>query len=201
MHYLSITILAMEDIMSQRLEALKSKSNQAFIEFQGAFKTGSAKKGDILVLHGSICDQLYVLQKGIAKQYRYKENGTEHITWFSFENDLVTSYASFVTQKTSKEEIAVIEDCEYIHISREDCYYLAEKHHAVETFFREMLEIYFIQSDERLFFLQALSAKQKYNYVLQHMPHFIQRLPQKELSSFLGITRETLSRIRKKTVL
>ncbi|WP_299684754.1 Crp/Fnr family transcriptional regulator [uncultured Dokdonia sp.] len=191
----------MNDIMSQRLEALESKNNQAFLEFQGAFKSGNAKKGDILVSHGSICDQLYVLQKGIAKQYRYKEDGTEHITWFNFENDLVTAYTSFVTQKTSKEEIAVIEDCEYIHISRENCYRLAAKYHAVETFFREMLEIYFIQSDERLFFLQALSATQKYDYVLHNMPHFIQKLPQKELSSFLGITRETLSRIRKKVSL
>ena len=191
----------MEDILSQRLEAVKRKNEAAFIEFQAAFTSGTAKKGAVLVATGVVCDQLYVLQKGIVKQYRYKEDGTEHITWFNFENDLVTAYTSFVTQTSSKEEVKVIEDCEYIQISRERCYHLAEKYHAVETFFREMLEIYFIQLDERLFFLQAFSAKQKYQYILQHMPHFIQRLPQKELSSFLGITRETLSRIRKQTIL
>jgi CRP-like cAMP-binding protein len=184
-------------MLSEKLEALKKKDEKAFLEFQNAFMMGSSKKGTILVAEGSVCDQLYILQSGIAKQYRFKEDGSEHITWFNFENDFATSYTSFVTQMPSKEEVAIIEDCEYIYISRKTCYGLAAKYHAVETFFREMLEIYFIQSDERLFFLQALSAKQKYDYIFQNMPHFIQRLPQKELSSFLGITRETLSRIRK----
>ncbi len=84
-------------------------------------------------------------------------------------------------------------------VSREKCYQLAEKYREVETFFREMLEIYLIQSEERMFFLQALTAKEKYAYLHKNMPHFIQELPQKELAKFLGITRETLSRIRKYT--
>ncbi len=189
----------MEDILSQKLERLKQKNEQAYNEFVGAFEKGESKKGDTLVPMHSICKKLYVLESGIAKQIRHKEDGTEHITWFSFENDLVTSYTSFVTQKPSFEAVLAIEDCSYMSISRDVCYELAERYHAVETFFREMLELYFMEADERLFFLQALTAKQKYNYILEKMPHFIQNIPQKELSSFLGITRETLSRIRKYT--
>jgi CRP-like cAMP-binding protein len=185
------------DIVSQKLELLRKKDEQAFNEFSGAFETGSCNKGEVLIPMYKTCDRLYIVQSGIAKQFRHKEDGSEYITWFSFKGDLLVAFASFVTQEPSKEAIKIIEDCEYISISRKMCYELASKYHAVETFFRELLEIYYIQSDERLFFLQSFTAKQKYNHILKEMPHFLQRLPQKELSSFLGIKRETLSRIRK----
>ena len=114
-----------------------------------------------------VCTKLYILQSGIGKQFRYKEDGTEHITWFNFEGDLMTAYTSFVTKEPSREAVQIIEDCEYTYISRDVCYTLAEKYHAVDTFFREMLELYYIAADERLFFLQALSAKEKYNYMFK----------------------------------
>ena len=185
------------DIIEKKLEVLKRKNEKAHAEFSSALEHGRSKKGEILHHVHQVCTKLYVLKSGIAKQFRYKEDGTEYISWFNFEGDVVTAYTSFVRNEPSIEGIQVIEDCEYICIGRNVCYSLAEKYHAVETFFREMLEMYYIASDERMFFLQALSAKQKYDYLLEHMPHFLQRLPQKEISSFLGITRETLSRIRK----
>jgi len=187
----------MEDLVSEKLEEIKVKNEQAFEEFTSAFEEGFSAKGEILIPINKVCKKLYVVQSGIAKQYRYKEDGTEHITWFNFEGDVMTSYTSFVSGNPSYEAVKIIEDCQYTCIDRDVCYELAAKYHAVETFFRQMLEIYYIQSDERVYFLQALSAKQKYDHIMSRMPHFLQRLPQKELSSFLGITRETLSRIRK----
>ncbi|WP_350284689.1 Crp/Fnr family transcriptional regulator [uncultured Croceitalea sp.] len=187
----------MQELLNASFEKLKTKNEQAFNEFYSAAETGSCKKGEVLIPVNSICRKLYIIESGIIKQFRYKEDGSEHITWFGFEDDLVTAYTSFVTQKPSLEGAEVIEDIKYTAISRDTCYTLAAKYHAMETFFREMLEIYYITADERLFFLQALTAKQKYSYIQKHHPEFIQRLPQKELSSFLGITRETLSRIRK----
>lgn len=187
----------MQDIITKSLEKLKKSNEQAFNEFYNAFEEGSAKKGDLLIEVGDISKKLYFLESGIAKQFRYKEDGSEHITWFSFKEDTVTAYRSFVLQERSLEGVEIIEDCTYSCIGRDICYALAEKYHSVNTFFRELLEIYFIQADERLFFLQALTAKQKYDYIFKNQPHFIQRIPQKELASFLGITRETLSRIRK----
>ncbi|TPN86933.1 Crp/Fnr family transcriptional regulator [Aquimarina algicola] len=187
----------MEDIVAEKLELLKQKNEEAYDEFTSAFETGASKKGEVLIPMNQVCKRLYILESGCAKQFRYKEDGTEHITWFNFEGDVMTAYASFVTAEPSYEGVQILEDCEYIHISRDTCYALAEKYHAVDTFFRELLELYYIAADERLFFLQAYSAKQKYEYMLKNMPHFLQRIPQKELSSFLGITRETLSRIRR----
>lgn len=187
----------MQELLTQSFEKLKKNNEKAFDEFYGAAESGSCKRGEILIPVNSVCRKLYIIESGIVKHFRYKEDGSEHITWFGFEEDLVTAYTSFVTQKPSLEGVEVIEDITFTAISRETCYGMAAKYHAMETFFREMLEIYYITADERLFFLQAYTAKQKYTYVQEHHPEFIQRLPQKELSSFLGITRETLSRIRK----
>lgn len=187
----------MQEILEEKQENLRLKNEIAYNEFMDSVEIGTAKKGEVLIPVNSICKKMYVLNSGTVKQFRYKEDGSEHITWFGFEGDVVSAYTSFVTQEPSLEGVEVIEDCEFIFFSREVAYKLAEKYHAVETFFRELLELYYIASDERLFFLQALTAKQKYEYIFKNMPHFIQRLPQKELASFLGITRETLSRIRK----
>ncbi|TPN86934.1 Crp/Fnr family transcriptional regulator [Aquimarina algicola] len=188
----------MEDnILQQKLELLKKKNEKAYLEFTSSFEVGSSKKGELLIPIDKICTKLYILKSGVAKQFRYKEDGSEYISWFNFEGDMMTSHISFVSQKPSIEGIKIIEDSEYTFVPRDVCYELSEKYHAVETFFREILEMYSQAAEERLYFLQALSAKQKYDYILKNMPHLLQRVPQKELSSFLGITRETLSRIRK----
>jgi CRP-like cAMP-binding protein len=187
----------MQDVLNQKLEALKLKNSQAYQDFNEAFKQGCASKGEILEPSNSTCKDLYILQSGITKQFRDKEDGTEHIIWFNFAGDLVTAFRSFVERTPTNEGIKVIADCTYLKVPRDKCYQLVEMYHEVETFVREMLEIYLIQSEERVFFLQALTAKEKYSYLQKNMPYFIQDLPQKELAKFLGITRETLSRIRK----
>ncbi|MEM6805871.1 MAG: Crp/Fnr family transcriptional regulator, partial [Bacteroidota bacterium] len=166
-------------------------------EFKSHFKSGSCKKGDSIQMVGDVCYNIYILKSGLVKQYRYKEDGSEHIIWFLFEEDLFTAFRSFSTQENSINGLEALEDCEFISMSRSVCLELAEKYRPIETFFRELMEGYYIESEDRLFFLQALSAKQKYLYLLEHMPQFLQRIPQKEISSFLGITRETLSRMRK----
>ena len=187
----------MENSISKGIEAIRKKDEKAFYEFNAALQYGTAKKGEILCDVGDVAKKMYILQSGIVKHFRYKKDGSEHVVWFCFENDLVVAHTSFATQAPSHEGIIVLEDCTYVAIERNTCYGLALKHHAVETFFRESLEYYYLAVDERQFVLQALTAKEKYNYLLEKFPHFLQRLPQKEISSFLGITRETLSRIRR----
>ena len=187
----------MENIVDQRLEQLKLKNLDAYNDLMNSCNEGSAKKGEFLVEINSICKYIYVLNSGIVKQFRYKEDGTEFIIWFGLEREVVTGFTSFVTQQPSRDGVEVLENCEYLVFSRDKLYQLAAKYHAVETFLRELIELNYILSEERLFFLQALTAKQKYDYIFKNMSQLIQRISQKELASFLGITRETLSRIRK----
>lgn len=185
----------MRRILKKNLQLIGKNDPAALKEFNAAFTRVECKRGEILFPIGKVCRKLYILESGSAKQFRYNEDGSEHISWFNFEGDLVTSYSSFILDKPSEEGVIALEDCQFLSLSRETCCELAEKYHAIETFFRKMLGVYYIESDKRLFFLQAMSARQKYEHIKKHNPHFLQRLSQKELSSFLGISRETLSRI------
>lgn len=185
------------DVVQQSFEKLKKSNATAFEEFTAAFEEGFCKKGHYLHDVGQISRELYFIKSGIIKLFRYREDGSEFITWFCFENELAVAYRSFVKCEPSEYGLIAMEDCTYLKVSRDTCYGLVEKYHEMETFFREMLEDYFIEADERMFLLMALSVKQKYEYIAKNHLHFLQRLPLKEIASFIGTSRETLSRIRK----
>jgi len=185
------------ELFMKTFEGIRKKDEEAYTQLSETLQEGSCKKGELIFTIGKTARKLIVLKSGIVKQFRYKDDGTVHITWFGFPGDVVTPHRSFVKQEPSYESVSALEDCEFIAINRDQMYKLASEYHAIETFSRELLEMYYIASDERLFFLQSFTARQKYDYILEHMPQFIQLVPQKELASFLGITRETLSRIRK----
>ncbi|GAA3604458.1 Crp/Fnr family transcriptional regulator [Flavivirga amylovorans] len=179
------------------LKKMKSRDINAYNEFMVSFKEGNCKRGQFLNRIHEISNNIYILKSGIVKQFRYKEDGNEYTTWFNFKGDVVIAYTSFIKQTPSKEGIKALEDCDFYSISRDMYYKLKMKYHAVDSFFREISEAYCIDSQERLFFLLALTAKQKYDYIIKNYPDFIQNLSCKEISSFIGVSPETLSRIRK----
>ncbi len=187
----------MEEVINELLDELRKENPQAYLDFYNSFEKGSCKKGEHLATVGKVCKRIFILKSGIVKHYRVSEEGNEQIIWFALKGDILSLTKSFVLKEISEEGLLALEDCEYISMHRDTCYQLVEKHREIERFYRKLLEFYCISADDRLYFLLAYSAKQRYEYILKHEPHFLQQIPQKELSSFLGITRETLSRIRK----
>lgn len=181
------------------LADLKNEDEIAFNELQGIFKQGSCKKGETLIEMHKPCQNLFWITSGIVKQYKDKEDGTRFTKWFAFEGDLVSSPHSFKFGNPSEEGVDALEDCEFMYMSRKDGDALCEKYSTVNTFFKLLAELYFIESDARVFFMQAYSAKEKYDHIMKYNSHLLLRIPQNELASFLGIRKETLSRIRKYT--
>ncbi|WP_299183991.1 Crp/Fnr family transcriptional regulator [uncultured Aquimarina sp.] len=179
------------------LDDLKNENGTAFNELQSIFRQGSCKKGETLIEIHKPCTNLYWITSGIVKQYQDKEDGTRYTKWFVFEGDLLSSPHSFKFGDPSSEGAEALEDCKFMYISRADGDALCEKYGCVNTFFRLLAELYFIEANARVFFMQAYSAKEKYDHIMEHNSHMLLRLPQKEIASFLGIRKETLSRIRK----
>ncbi len=179
------------------LEELKNNNETAFNELQSIFKPGTCKKGETLIRIHEPNTNLYWIISGIVKQYQDKEDGTRYTKWFVFEGDLLSSPHSFMFGDPSHEGAEVLEDCEFMVMSRVEGNALCEKYKSVNTFFRLLAELYFIESNARVFFMQAYTAKEKYDHIMKYNPHMLLRLPQKEIASFLGIRKETLSRIRK----
>jgi len=184
--------------INERLALLKSEHPEAYYDLVGHMREGKGKRGEVLVKINSVCKNMYIVTSGLARHYRYDEEGKEFNCWFSFEGDIVLPLASFLYKIPSKEGVELIEPCTYQYISYEHLFLMTQKHHALETLFRQMLEVYYIEMEDRLYRIQAYSAEKKYNYLLQEQPRILERISQVHVASYLGISRETLSRIRAK---
>ena len=177
----------------QQIHPLSSESIEALVPF---LSLRSFTKKDFLVRQGNVSDELHFILSGCVREYFEDANADEINTWFGFENAVAVSTYSFFSQKPSLTNIQALEDTETIAIRHEDIQKLYNRFHEIERLGRLLAEQYLVQIEEMKIILQTLSAKQRYEYILQNKPEFIKRIPLKYLASFLGIKLETLSRVR-----
>jgi CRP-like cAMP-binding protein len=152
-------------------------------------------KSEFLVTEGKTCRHLYFLQQGALRGF-YNLEGKEITHWFAFENDFVTSFHSFITQKPAVENIQLLEGSIAWSISREMLDELMDRHHEIERVVRLAYESYYIRLEERFVNAHFKTASERYQDLLQQSPHIIERVPLGYIASYLGISSETLSRIR-----
>ncbi len=152
-------------------------------------------KGAHLVRSGQNCDHLYFVKKGILRGF--VKQGTKDITtWITAENELVTSISSYYQQVPSIETIEALEECILIAIHRNDMQYLYHHYPETNTLVRIVLEKYYQDAEERAYICRLTEATAKYHRFINTKSHFLNRIPLKFIASYLGMTLETLSRIR-----
>lgn len=154
-------------------------------------------KGEYLLREGTVCRNMYFLEAGCLRGF-YILQGKEVTHWFASEKDFVTSFHSFITRTPSFESLQAIEDSVLWSISYETLYMLYDKYPDVERLGRIACENYYIRLEERYVNAQFKSATERYLQLMEQNPLFIQRIPLGYIASFLGISQETLSRIRSK---
>jgi CRP-like cAMP-binding protein len=154
-------------------------------------------KNEILITEGKICNQLYFLQQGAIRGF-YINDGKEVTNWFAFENDFVTSSHSFITQQPSVENIQLLEGCILWTITKEKLSALFNQFHDIERLVRIAYEKYYIRLEERFINAQFKTATERYVQLLLQTPHIVERVSLGHIASYLGISQETLSRIRSK---
>ncbi|HYE55243.1 MAG TPA: Crp/Fnr family transcriptional regulator [Chitinophagaceae bacterium] len=159
------------------------------------FKKITLPKNEFLVTEGKICRHLYFLQHGALRGY-YNLDGREITYWFAFENDFVTSFHSFTTQQPSVENIQLLEGSVLWAITKDDLGSLLDNYHETERLLRIAYEKYYIRLEERFVNAQFKTASERYQSLLQQAPHLLERVPLGHIASYLGISQETLSRIR-----
>jgi CRP-like cAMP-binding protein len=177
----------------QQLSPLSQEGINALVPFLHD-RTFSRK--DFLVLQGNVSDELHFIISGCVREYFEDANANEINTWFGFENAIAISTHSFFSQKPSLTHIQALEDTRTIVLKYDDIQQLYGRFHEIERLGRIITEQYLVQIEEMKIILQTLTARQRYQYLLQHKPEFVQRIPLKYLASFLGIKLETLSRVR-----
>lgn len=155
------------------------------------------RKNELLVAAGNVCANLYLVRKGILRSY-VKEGIKEITTWISGERELVTCITSFELQQPARENIHAIEDCELHGVSYEDLDYLYGHFPEINTVGRKILEKYYRDAEERAFIARLTEATSKYKHFAATKHDLLTRVPLKFIASYLGVTLETLSRIRSK---
>lgn len=154
-------------------------------------------KNDLLIEEGQVCRYLYFLEKGCVRGF-YNIDGKDVSQWFGFENDFVTSFRSFTTREPSKEYIQVLEDSVLWSISKENLDKLLQQYPELEKLLRLIYEHYYIRLEERYSNAHFKTATERYENLAQEAPHILERIPLGYVASYLGISAETLSRIRSK---
>lgn len=168
-------------------------------EFEQYFTEKSLNKEEILWETGSVCKHLIFIKKGIIRIYD-TQTDKENTVEFIFEGNLLTDYLSFTQQIPTYYAYKAIEACELIAIPRIVVYNMYDKYKEFERIGRIIAEQNFIKVVEVRHRNKTLSPEEKYSILLKERPKVISRIPIKFIASYLGMTPEHLSRIRKKIV-
>jgi CRP/FNR family transcriptional regulator, cyclic AMP receptor protein len=161
-------------------------------------KTIAKKKS--LLEKGQLCDfEAYVI-KGCFKVYFLDKNGNEIIISFPVEDWWLGDMVSFHQYLPSKLYIEALENSEIFLINAKDKELLYQKFPKFERVFRLKIHRHLIALQERLYFNYSLSAQERYEIFVGKYPHLLQRIPQLLIANYIGITPESLSRLRKKSL-
>lgn len=155
------------------------------------------RKNELVVAAGNTCTSLFLVRKGILRSF-VKEGIKEITTWIASEQELVTCITSFGLQRPARENIQAIEDCELFGLNYEDLEYLYAHFPEMNIVGRKVLEKYYRDAEERAFIARLTEATSKYKHFVATKHELLTRVPLKFIASYLGVTLETLSRIRSK---
>lgn len=162
------------------------------------FKSVHVKKNSVLHAAGEVCQHAYFICKGCLRTYFIDGKGEEKTRYIAFENKFVSAFASFITQEPSAEFVQALEDAELLKIRQSDFYQLVDTNAIFAALYRQSLEQAQVFATWRMETMISMTATERYENLLERMPQFVSRLSNKHIASFLGITQESLSRLKKR---
>ena len=157
----------------------------------------NVSRGDHLLRAGDIARHFYFIQSGVVRGY-VKDGTKEITTWISAEHEIVSSIRGLRSQEPSIENIQAIEACELIAVPIDILHYLYEHYPEMNIVGRRILEQYYISAEDRAFISRIPNASKRYHHFLETQSNLANRISLKYIASYLGMTIETLSRIRSK---
>ncbi|WP_273211902.1 Crp/Fnr family transcriptional regulator [Runella zeae] len=173
-------------------------SSEAKMALLDALKVRQYAKREHIVPLNGVSDVISFIAKGCVREYYHNNQTEEVVVWFGIENDIAVSLPSFISQRPSHTAIQAIELTNVVQLSRADLYQLYDQFHEIERLGRIIAEHYLMNSDAYIKELQTQNAAERYHNLMTLKPQILQRVPLSMIASFLGISGETLSRIRAK---
>jgi CRP/FNR family transcriptional regulator, anaerobic regulatory protein len=175
-----------------RFSPLEKPAREALLENT---KVKTFEKGAYLLKKGKICRHLYFIDQGLVKSSLVKGD-KEFIMRFFNEDTLFSLFESYITQTPSKYSLIALEKTTVTLIGFDTMTGLCEKHHSVETFFRKLVSVAVVKMTKRIGEMLEDNATEHYRQFVEENNAILQRISLGDLAKYLGITQQSLSRIR-----
>lgn len=157
------------------------------------------KRNEQLVSIGDVCDKVWYISKGLIRFYQYDIDQNERTTCFGMQNQFCTPFSSYLKNTPSHEVLVALETSEIIEITKKDFQHFTETIPGINSVYRQVLEESYLQMENLNYVLQQYTALERYQkLILENAPELLQKVPLTYLASYLGISPETLSRVRAK---
>ena len=186
------------DLLISNIRKHISLTGEEIEFFTSLLKSKYIPNGEFLLREGDICKYESFVTKGCLKTYYLDENGFEHIIDFSIEEWWADDLYSLLTQTASRSNIKAIEDTSILQISKTDLEMLYQKIPKFERFFRILFQNAYITQREQINSALSASAQERYLLFIKKKPYAEKRFPQKDIASYLGVTPQFLSTMKKK---
>jgi CRP-like cAMP-binding protein len=190
----------MYDIIFKHLEEKVLLTDSEKEVIKTFFKPQKLKKKQFLLVEGHVCKYLAFVSKGLLKSYNVDDKGNEHINQFAPEGWWSSDMSSFFSGENAFYTIDAVEDTDLLLITNEDFEKLTLQVPIMDRYFRLLFQNSLISKERRLISSHTHSAEEKYKHILENNPDLVKRIPQNLLASFLGLTPETLSRLKKNII-
>jgi len=187
----------MFELLFQNISKKVSLTEEEMQLIQTFFVQKKLRKKQYLLQEGDVCKYTAFVNKGVLRSYTTDEKGNEHIIQFALEDWWIADIYSFLTGEASNCNIDALEDAELLLITKTAQDEMLLQIPKMERYFRLLMQSSLIAMQRRLIGSLNYTAEDKYLQLLAVCPTIIQRVPQHYIASYLGITPETLSRIRR----
>ncbi len=182
--------------LKQFITAVRPLTEVCNRDFEAVVKFEEFERGEYLLKAGKISDRIYFIEKGAVQCYKGIK-AKKQTLWFMLEGEIALFKSSFYGRKASEANIVALEDTRVFSITYADMKRLCEMHHSFALLTLKITEDYHMRSDLKADVLESRDPADRYNYLKKQRSDIVDRVPQKDLASFLRISPDTLSRIKK----
>ncbi|MCU0451818.1 MAG: Crp/Fnr family transcriptional regulator [Bernardetiaceae bacterium] len=188
----------MSELLRQHIEKITPLSDEEFTYILSHFVVKKYKKHRFIVQENEGVTYDFFVTKGLLKSaFTNLENGKEHILQFAWEDWWITDYQAYFNQTKASLGIECMEEVEVLALSLHNRDKLCAELHKIEHFFRRKSNAGYVALQRRILSLLNSSAQQRCDQLLATYPQLFQRVPKTLIASYLGVSRETLSRLTK----